>query len=362
MVPVESKPFKALFSSVAIGALRLTNRVVFPPMATRFAQDECVTERLVQHYADRARGGAGLIIVEGTAVSADGQAWPSSLCIFDDRHVEGLARLAQTVHLAGSRVAIQLMHSGRQTSSDITGTTPVGPSPLALSSEHETPRQLSVEEIATIRDAFAAAAIRARRAGFDAVEMHGAHGYLLAQFASPYSNRREDEYGGDLERRMRFPLEVARAVRDAVGTDFPLIYRMSAAEPEVEDGLRLTDAQSLAVALEMQGVDAIHVSAGYRVPGDTPMPPRKAPEGALLPYASAIKMAVRVPIIAVGKITSPQFADSIIASGRADLVSIGRGLTRDPDWVRKAAEGHPETIVGCAFCKRCVYWRTGCPG
>ncbi len=322
----------------------MRNRIVLPPMITFLASKTGeVTEQLVNHYARRARG-PGLVIVEHSYFSKEGQLTSygrrrekvilTQLGIYDDSLVDGLARLVETVHKSDTPIAIQINHAGRRTSSEGIGMQPVAPSPIPASEDAEIPRELSVEEIGDIAKGFGDAARRAVAAGFDAVEIHGAHGHLLNQFLSPLANRRTDSYGKDLEGRMRFPLEVVREVRDVV-KDRPLLFRLGA-DDRMPGGLTLEDGKKIAVKLASEGIDVIDVSGGLcgHLPSDL------KEEGFFVHLAEGIKNVVEIPVIAVGGIVSMDFADRIIRDGRADLVAVGRAMLRDPDWAAKAIAQH----------------------
>ena len=342
----------SIWDGVSIGGLKLANRAVMSPMGTGYCslQGE-VTDRLLAYLKMRA-GGAGLIITEVCAVHPLGKCLPFELGIYDDSFLPGLERLAETVKAGGSAVAAQLGHSGRETFESVIGEQPVAPSPIPSQTLGQVPRALTGEEIAELVGCHAAAARRAREAGFDAVEVHAAHGYLINQFLSPYSNRREDEYGGDDAGRFRFAREVVREIRREVGSDFPVLFRFSSSEL-VEGGYDLDYILRLLVQLEEDGVDAFHVSCGvYDAPGNPTCPGMHHPPGINVERASRVKEAVGVPVIVVGKIHDPRFADEIIAGGKADLVAFGRQHLADPLFLRKAAEGRYGDIRFCLSCNQ----------
>jgi 2,4-dienoyl-CoA reductase-like NADH-dependent reductase (Old Yellow Enzyme family) len=221
--------FGKVMESAQIGRMRLRNRFVMPSMVTNFAAvDGAVTERIMAYHQARAKGGVGLIIVEATYIHPSAKGFRNQLGIYKDELVPGLRKLTDAVHRYGAKIAVQLYHAGRQTTSTVTGMSIVAPSPIPCPIKQEMPKELSIGEIKELAETFGRAARRAKEAGFDAIEIHGAHGYLLNQFLSPYSNKRTDEYGGTLANRMQFPLEVLRSIRDAVGVYFPIIYRLSA--------------------------------------------------------------------------------------------------------------------------------------
>lgn len=340
-----------LFSPINIAGMALKNRVVMAPMGTRypsFAGE--VTQRLIDYYVERAKGGVGLIIAHFASIRQDGISSQYPLGIWDDSFIPGLWQLTAAVHAAGARIGIQLAHAGGQTSYAFTGRPLVGPSPVPCVGR-ETPRELTHEEIAQLVQDFAQAARRAVDAGFDMVELHMAHGYLLNQFLSPRFNRRTDAYGGDLAGRARFPLEVVQRTRELVRDRVPIFCRLN-----VEDGipgsLGPAEACQVAAMLERAGVATIDVSAGIGESFEVSSPPMSFAPGTLLPYAAAVKAAVKVPVVAVGKLHDPLMAESVLAQGKADLIAIGRGLIADPEWAMKAQEGRFEDIRPCLTCNR----------
>jgi len=341
-----------LFEPTRIGRMTVKNRLVMPAMGTDYGSaDGFVTPRLIDYYAERAKGGVGLIIVENTSVDYPrGKATPHQISIDHDTYLEGLSELAQAIKRGGARAAIQLEHGGRDTNSAITGQQPVGPSE-SLSQGREPVRALSVAEIAEFVERHAQAAVRAQKAGFDGVEIHGAHGHLLAQFISPFLNQRQDWYGGSLENRARFLLEVIRACRAAVGSDYPLWCRINAAEYGVEPALDYAQAAQIARWAEEAGADAISVSAyGYRAQFTVLCP---GVPGFHLMGAALVKRGVGIPVIAVGRIL-PETGEWAIREGIADMVAMGRALIADPYLPNKAAEGRLEDIVPCIGCWECI--------
>jgi 2,4-dienoyl-CoA reductase-like NADH-dependent reductase (Old Yellow Enzyme family)/thioredoxin reductase len=346
--------FQKLFAPGRIGNLELKNRIVMPPMATNFAGPEGnVNDRHIAYYRRRARGGAGVIIFEHTGVATQGKAFPNMALIDSDGRIPHFRKLVQAVHEEGGNIFIQINHAGRQTLSAYTGCQPVAPSPIPCPVRQEMPKALSREEIFELVRAYADAAGRAKEAGADGVEVHMAHGYLLNQFLSPFSNQRRDEYGGTPERRLRMPLEVLAAVRKRVGADFPVTCRFSADE-YVEGGLRIEDSKRIARALEENGADALHVSACIGASWYLIHPPYYAPEGIFVPLAAAVKSAVGIPVITVGRIRTPALADQILEESKADFVSMGRALIADPELPVKAKEDRAAEIIPCISCNRCA--------
>jgi len=352
------KQFPKLFQPGRIGSLEIKNRLVMPPMATNYAsKDGSITDRQTDYYEERAKGGVGLVIVEISCVDAPvGKGAMRQICIDDDKLIPNLSKLAKAIKRHGARAAIQLHHAGRQTSSQITGHQPVAPSPIPAP-EGEMPRELTSDEIAALIACFAAAAERARKAGFDGVEIHGAHGYLISEFLSPLSNHRQDAYGGSVENRARFLLEVIKSIRGKVGNDYPVWCRLSAVEIGADGGITVEETQTVARLAEKAGVNAIHVSA--HTVGPARRPPMAQPPGSFVPYAQAVKEVVSVPVITVGRIP-PEFAEDVIRDGKADFVSMGRQLLVDPHLPRKAESGELEEIRPCLCCMTCldsISWR-----
>ena len=326
-----------LFTPFETNGLHLKNRIVMPPMANNLCgEDGAVTGALRDHYARRAEKEVALLIVEHSYVLPSGRAHRKQLGIHDDAMVPGLSTLAQTVHALGARVGIQITHAGSNTGPDILGEAPLAPSavPHPVREGAATPRELTAAGLAAVREAFAAAARRALEAGFDVVEVHGAHGYLLNQFFSPLTNRRDDEYGGSLENRLRFPCEVIAAVRAALGRDCCLFYRFGA-DDQLPGGVTVAEAQKAAPLLKEAGVDVLDLSGGLCGAA------RKTGEGFFLYLAEALKPAAGMPVMVTGGLGDPRLADRVIREGTADLVGVGRALLADPDWAVKAA-----TVLG----------------
>lgn len=329
------------------------------PVATNFASDTGgVTVEMVSYYSERARGGAGLIIVENSVVDYPlGWNGATQLRVDSDRFVPGLFTLTESLHDAGALAAIQINHAGGTANVKTTGgLQPVGPSAIPMGRYKRVPRALTVEEIEVVVRKFADAAVLAKRAGFDAVEIHGGHGYLVHQFMSPLTNKRTDEYGGGLEGRLRFALEVVSRVREAVGPEFPIMFRISADE-FVEGGMGLEETKLAAVMLQRAGVDCLHVSAGMPGWSEHPMPePMSYSEGWRVYLAAEMKKVLDIPVIAVGVIRNPGYADAIIRDGKADFVALGRGLIADPYWPQKAFEGRENEIRRCISCNVGCVW------
>ena len=335
-----------LFTPLAVGKLHLRNRIVIAPMCQYSAEDGCMTDWHLIHLGQLALSGAALLTIEATAVTPEGRISYSDTGLWSDANEEAMARV-----LAGIRrwsdmpIAIQLGHAGRKASTEkpwdgggqiapdqANGWQTVAPSPLAFLQGEVPPIALDEEGLAHIRQGFVDAAVRSERLGLAAVQLHGAHGYLLHQFLSPLSNQRTDQYGGSLENRMRFPLEVFDAVRSGLGDGIPLTMRVSATD-WVEGGWDIEQTIEFARALEARGCSAIHVSSGGLDPRqEIPVGP-----GYQVPLARAIKRSVQIPVVAVGLITGFEQAEAIVGTGDADIVALARGMLYDPRWPWHAA-------------------------
>ena len=350
--------FPHLFQPGRIGSTRTRNRLVMAPMGTNFASNRGeVTDQLVEYYAERAKGGTGLIILEVTAIDHPvSDALADQLRIDDDGFIPGLARLGRRLHNHGAGVFVQLHHAGGQTRESKTGgARPVVPSLSDQGYSARNPRVLETGEVEALVEKFVSGAKRARKAGLDGVELHGGHGYLLEQFISPRTNDRDDKYGGDLESRMQFPLEIVDGIRRKLGDDIGLSFRMSADE-FVEDGYGVAESKRMAELLEEAGVDVLHVSAGTYGSAPQTLEPMRFEEGWRSYLAAEIGSVVDIPTIAVGVVRHPATADSIIADGKASFVAIGRGHISDPQFARKAKAGRLDEL------NRCIGCNIGCIG
>lgn len=343
-----------LFTPFSIESLKLENRIVMPPMATNYTTPEgFVTDRQIAYYVERAKGGVGYITTEHTGILPQGKASPKMMMIHTDEHGAKIKNLVEAVHAAGGKIVVQINHAGRQTSSEITGMPIVGASPIPGPPKNEIPRELSVAEIEEIIEAFSAAAQRVKEAGADGVEIHMAHGYLICSFLSPFTNKRSDRYGGDVQGRSRLAVEALQSVRSRIGPDFPIICRLSADE-YLQGGLRIEETKQIAKTLEEKGANALHISACNVVTGYLNQPPYYVEEGVFVHLAEAVKAQVDIPVITVGRIRSPLMADQIIRDGKADLISMGRALIADPHLPQKAKDGRLEEIIPCISCNKCI--------
>jgi 2,4-dienoyl-CoA reductase-like NADH-dependent reductase (Old Yellow Enzyme family)/thioredoxin reductase len=336
-----------LLEPIKVGTMSLRNRIVMPAMESRLSRpDGSVTRAMIDYYAERAKGGVGAIIIENTFV--DGKESRSSLSssgLYNDHMIAGKSELAEAIKANGAAALIQLSHGGRQCTAEATGRQPVAPSAIPCKVVGVMPREITPDEIEEVQNAFAEAARRAKQAGFDGVEIHGAHGYLICQFLSPYTNKRGDKYGGSLVNRARFALEIIKKVRNKVGGGFTVGYRISADE-YVPGGLTLEETSRFAGMLQAAGVDYVHVSAGIYESDYHIVPPLYLERAHLVHLAEGIKKAVSIPIITVGA-HDAETAEKTLREGKADLVAIGRGLIADPELPNKLASGRIDDIRPC---------------
>ncbi|SEM93883.1 NADH:flavin oxidoreductase/NADH oxidase [Lihuaxuella thermophila] len=325
-----------LFTPFTFKGLELKNRIVMPPMCQYSveARDGKPNEWHFVHYTSRAVGGAGLIIIEMTDVEPDGRITDFDLGIWSDDHIPAFARIIESCHRHGAKMGIQIAHAGRKAED---AKTPVAPSAIPFNSKFKTPRALSTDEVKRMVEKFRDAAVRAIQAGVDTIELHGAHGYLIHQFHSPLTNRREDEYGQD---PARFGVEVIQAVKSVMPSRMPLLMRVSAVE-YADGGYDLEYIIEVCKRYKEAGVDLFHISSGGEGPAGSNRKPGNFP-GYQVPMARAVKQALDVPVIAVGMLDDPVLAESVIANRDADLVAVGRGMLKDPYWAIHAAEalGH----------------------
>lgn len=320
-----------LFSPIKIKGLELKNRIVMPPMCQYSVEkkDGTATDWHYVHYVSRAIGGTGLIIIEMTDVEPDGRITDFDLGLWSDDQIPALARIVEACHQHGAKVAIQIGHTGRKA---LDAAVPVAPSAVPFDEQSKTPRALSTDEVKKMVEKFIQSVRRAVKAGFDAIELHGAHGYLIHQFHSPLTNRRTDEYGKEIS---RFGKEVIEASKSELPTDMPLILRISAKE-YVEGGYGLQESLALSKVYLKAGVDIFHVSSGGE--GSIGSGGKPGTHAAYqVPLAKVIKQALHVPVIAVGRLEDPILANAVIGNEEADLVAVGRGMLRNPYWALEAA-------------------------
>lgn len=315
--------------------LKLNNRLVYPPMATaKSNEDGKVTQGLLDYYDEKSHGGyVSLFIIEHSYITPQGKASRGQLSLESDDTLDGLKKLADVIHKNGSKAVIQINHAGSAAKSDGTGLEIVGPSSIAHPRHTDIPKELTKEEIKEIVNNFKDAAKRVKEAGFDAVEIHSAHGYLLNQFYSPITNKRTDEYGGNLLNRIRIHLEVIKAVKEAVGSDFPILLRLGACD-YMEGGTTIEDSKKAAVEFEKAGVDILDISGGLL----GYINPNNKEQGYFSEITEALKEVISLPVILTGGITEAEAAENLVASGKTDLVGIGRAMLKDSLWAEKAVE------------------------
>jgi 2,4-dienoyl-CoA reductase-like NADH-dependent reductase (Old Yellow Enzyme family)/nucleotide-binding universal stress UspA family protein/Tfp pilus assembly protein PilZ len=379
--PPGAATWPLLFSHFDLGPLRLKNRIIMAPMFWGYGHpDGTVSEPLTDLYREIASGGASMIVVANAIVDPDGSTSGRALRIDHDRFIPGLAALARAIKEAGCVPCLQLNHAGRFAKAPA----PLCPSPVPLKNvasemtflgrdpgalgtatrmslignffHHlvKCRQEMSPAQISAVIGQFAEASLRAKLAGFEAVELHGATGYLLVQFLSPRTNKRHDEYGGSLERRMRLPLEVMERVKEAVGPGFPVGYRFLA-EEWLPGGFDLDQARVFAQRLESHGAAYLSVTAATYESMFLPHVLKRLQRcGSMIPLAEEVKRAVSVPVVAAGRINSPELAERVLEAGRADLIGLARGLFADPNWPRKALEGRQKQIRQCRACNRCL--------
>ncbi|MFH1486978.1 MAG: FAD-dependent oxidoreductase, partial [Chloroflexota bacterium] len=350
--------FTRLFEPGVIGKMELKNRLAMAPMGTHAWDSEGnVTDRMIDYYVERAKGGVGLIIACSSAILPESRA--DRVSTYDDRFIPGLRRLSRAIQENGAKAAMQVVHHGRLLSylrhhvvrpEEVEA---ISASPVPNASDGVAPREASKEDLARIVQGFAEAARRIKDAGFDAVEIHGAHGYLITQFLSPLTNRRTDEYGGTVEKRARFACEVIAAARKKLGRAFPISFRVSGSD-FLPGGISLEDTMRQAPMFVEAGADALHISASASESTHWQFLCYLFPDGATAHLAEAVRKVAKVPVIAVGKIGNPALAEQILAEGKADFVAMGRALLADPYLPSKAREGKADEIRRCIYCNNCM--------
>lgn len=325
-----------LLKPLKVGSLYLNNRIIMPPMATSKAEaDGRVGQEILGYYKEKSEGGyISLIIIEHSFIRQDGKASENQVSVSDDSMIENLKKLADIIHSNGSKTVMQINHAGSATTTEITGAKSIiGPSNVPNPRKGGTPSELSCKEIKEIVKAFKDAAVRVKKAGFDGVEIHSAHGYFLNQFFSPLTNKRKDEYGGDVYGRICIHLEVIKAVREAVGENFPILLRLGASD-YMTGGTTIKDSKIAACEFEKAGVDIIDISGGfcgYIIQEQTE-------QGYFAPLAEEIKKVVSIPVILTGGITDPKVAEKLLSEGKADLIGVGRAIMKDSMWANNAVE------------------------
>ncbi len=350
-----------ILTPIQFAGMTAQNRAVMAPMVTNFATPENkVSDKQITYYAERAKGGIGTIIVEAAAVHAGARAFLQQVGIYGDHLIDGLEKLSGEIRASGAVSLIQLHHAGPKVNTDI-GLEAVSVSTVKIR-EGLVPRQLTSDELLSARDDFVRAAHRAHQAGFDGVELHAAHFYLLGASISPYTNNRQDIYGGNIENRTRLTREIIQDIKSEIGSDFAVWVRINGCEA-LDRGLSVDESGQVAAILEAAGADAIHVSA-YTIPVNKSIktklhisvaasPGKDTPPGPFLDYAKSVKERVRIPVVAVGKLDDPSLAESALRDGKCDMVALGRQLLCDPYWISKVRGKRETEIIHCKYCESC---------
>lgn len=339
--------FRHLFQPLDIAGMKLRNRIVMPCINHSYSPDGMVNERLIAYYAERARGGVGMITVGGCAVHELGRSF-QVICIYDDKFNLGLSKLTQAVHEHGAKIVAQLYHAGGYAKSKEIGGQPIAPSAVTSKYTRETPREMSKDDILAVQEQFVQAAVRAKQVGFDGVELIASAGYLLAEFFSPYTNLRTDEYGGSLDNSCRFAIELIGKLKAVLGKEYPLLVRLSGHD-FVNAGNTNEQAIQIAKKLEAAGVDALNITGGWHE-SKIPQTTGELPTGGFGYLAANIKQSVNIPIIASNRINEPWQAEKMIAMGMTDLINMGRPLLADPQLPNKAQRGAVDEIRKCIAC------------
>lgn len=351
--------FKYMFTPIQFGPVEIKNRFIVSPMVMNFCtKDGMCTDRFIAYHEEKAKGGWGLIITEDFAVSPKGKGYDGVPGLWKDEQIEGFKELTRRVHQYGTKIYSQIYHAGRQTSASIIGCQPEAPSPIECPVKREIPHELTVEEIKTLVSNFGDTALRAKQAGFDGVMIHAAHGYLISEFLSSYSNKRTDEYGGCFANRVRFLLEIIADIRSKVGDDFGVDIKLSGSE-RVTEGLTIVDTMTIARLVEEAGVNSINISSGVYATGYTQVQPTAFGHGWLLDDAAAVKQVVNIPVTVVGRVNDAMYAETIIASGKVDAVYMGRASLADPLMPNKVKEGDLQSVVRCTACLQGCVSRLG---
>jgi 2,4-dienoyl-CoA reductase (NADPH2) len=341
---------KHVFTPIRLGSLTLPNRIMMGSMHVGLEKLEGGIERLATFYAERAKGEPGLIVTGGIAVCPEGGIGEVYANIYKDEQVDQLRPIPEAVHRAGGRIALQLFHAGRYAYKEQTGLDPVAPSPLQAPINRTAPRELSAAEVEQTIQYFVDGALRAKAAGFDGVEIMGSEGYLINQFLSPVTNKRTDEWGGDFERRSRFGVEIARRVRQAVGDDYPVIFRMSGLDI-IPESTTMEETIQFARLLEQAGVNALNIGIGWHE-SQVPTISMMVPRAAFVWVAKQVKDAVNIPVIASNRINDLRLAEEILQEGLCDMVSMARPFLADPLIVRKSREGRFDEVNTCIACNQ----------
>ena len=342
--------FKAMFQPIEIGNMTVKNRFVVPPMGNNFANtDGTMSEQSAAYYAERAKGGFGLITIEATVVHPDAKGGLRKPCLYDDSMIESFQKVIEACHREGAKVSIQLQNAGPEGNAKNAGAPIKAASSICTQCGRDIPQTLTTEEIYHLVDGYADAAERAWKAGADAVEVHMAHGYLVNSFLSPRTNKRVDEFGGCFENRMRFPRLIIEKIRERVGDRIAVLARINSSD-EILGGNDVHDSAAIAACLEDYGVDALHVSRSVHIRDEYMWAPTAVHGGFSADLVTEIKRAVTIPVITVGRFTEPQYAELLVREGRTDLVAFGRQSLADPEMPKKALEGRLEDMIPCIAC------------
>lgn len=342
--------FQELFTPYTIKGVEIKNRLVVPAMGTNLGnRDGTVSQRLIDYYTARAKGGFGLIVVEGVAVNPTGMCIPNEGHFWDDANIPGMKKLVDAIHSNGAKTILQIHHAGRQTNPGIIGgLQPIAPSRASCPVDNSLPREIPTSEVYEIIEQFGDAALRAKKAGFDGVDIHGAHGYLVAQFMSGHANKRIDEFGGTFEGRMKFPLEIIKNIRKKCGDDFIIGFRLSYNE-KVPGGRTLEESLVVAHLLEEAGIDLLDVSIMTYASTEYMSANGALPNGYNQFATEKLKNSVTIPVIAVGRIT-PAMANDMVRTGKADFIAVGRGSLADPELPNKLMEDRLDEVSPCISC------------
>lgn len=347
---------EAVFSPLKIGNMELKNRLVVAPMVSVYcAPDGNATPRYIAYHEEKAKGGWGLIITEDYAVSPEGRGFKNVAGLWTDEQIPSHTQLPATVHKYGAKIFAQIYHCGRQTSEEVSGSKVRAPSAIPCPFSPDVPVPLTTEETWEIIDKFGDTALRAKKCGFDGVQIHGAHGYLIAEFMTPYVNKRSDEFGGPLQNRMKFPIEIIKNIRKKCGSDFVIDFRISGDE-FIDGGRTMPDTVVIVGELIKAGLDMVHITAGTYASTWAQIPPCYIPHAWIAKFARKIKECYQIPVTTVGRINDPMMAESLLRQGDADLVAMGRASLCDPHFPEKAQKGEYDSI------RRCIGCNEGCLG
>ena len=343
--------YKSMFQSIQIGPMTVPNRFVVPPMGNNFANtDGTLSEKSKNYYEARAKGGFGLITIESSVVYSKSKGGPRKPCLFSDNSIGSFKNVIDACRAHGAKVSAQLQHAGPEVNAKIAGHNPIAASPIATRQGHIIPDEVSTEELYQIIEAYGDAALRAKKAGIDAVELHCAHGYLVSSFISPRTNKRVDEFGGCFENRMRLPRLILENIRKKTEGTIAILCRINASDDKL-GGLSVEDSTAIAVYLaEECKIDGLHVSRATHLNDEYMWAPTTVHGGFSADLVAKIKQAVDIPVITVGRYTEPQFAEIMVRQGKADLVAFGRQSIADPETPNKAKEGNLELMTPCIAC------------